>query len=101
MRCDGGLRRSDRRAGHKFQSLSGFLMRCDYPGKGTAYIREKFQSLSGFLMRCDIGVDRNTTGHVAVFQSLSGFLMRCDGSGACGGDGGSWVSIPIGFSDAL
>ena len=61
---------------------------------------EMFQSLSGFLMRCDTIVTIPTGTRVA-FQSLSGFLMRCDGlmpglASIC-----AVVSIPIGFSDAL
>ncbi|MDK2889446.1 MAG: hypothetical protein PWR21_77 [Methanoculleus sp.] len=37
-----------------------------------------FQSLSGFLMRCD-GEDRIAHMEKTIrFQSLSGFLMRCD-----------------------
>ena len=59
-----------------------------------------FQSLSGFLMRCD-GDTFSGSGHPALFQSLSGFLMRCDdGSWKCL-ETMDEVSIPIGFSDAL
>jgi len=40
-----------------FQSLSGFLMRCDMDGFGISSSRMMaFQSLSGFLMRCDLGL---------------------------------------------
>ena len=36
-----------------------------------------FQSLLGFLMRCD-GYGFWESSHCMVFQSLLGFLMRCD-----------------------
>jgi len=36
-----------------FQSLSGFLMRCDDPNFLLHNESIPFQSLSGFLMRCD------------------------------------------------
>ena len=40
----------------------------------------KFQSLLGFLMRCDIDDGVRITD-INKFQSLLGFLMRCDASG--------------------
>jgi len=64
-------------------------------------VRDRFQSLSGFLMRCDrviLGLGRATS---SGFQSLSGFLMRCDPAGARHTLQQQFVSIPIGFSDAL
>ena len=60
-----------------FQSLLGFLMRCDLRGDGgIVSLKRMFQSLLGFLMRCDsmIAEGRAMNG----FQSLLGFLMRCD-----------------------
>ena len=36
-----------------------------------------FQSLLGFLMRCDVSCV-SEPGDVPEFQSLLGFLMRCD-----------------------
>jgi len=60
-----------------------------------------FQSLSGFLMRCDRGPGRAGPGD-AGFQSLSGFLMRCDMPNLAHTLLHDFrVSIPIGFSDAL
>jgi len=52
-------------------------MRCDARSNGRVGTVAAFQSLSGFLMRCDIGITvyRNPD---LTFQSLSGFLMRCD-----------------------
>ena len=59
-----------------------------------------FQSLSGFLMRCDIRSGA-LTFPASWFQSLSGFLMRCDRNLCRGVPLARPVSIPIGFSDAL
>ena len=60
-----------------FQSLLGFLMRCDINGTEAASYTVSFQSLLGFLMRCDSLADP-TDSQDAAFQSLLGFLMRCD-----------------------
>ena len=61
---------------------------------------KKFQSLLGFLMRCD---DVAPDGHDpnVEFQSLLGFLMRCDTRRGIVAGGSGFVSIPVGFSDAL
>ena len=37
----------------QFQSLLGFLMRCDNIEAIHTALTDKFQSLLGFLMRCD------------------------------------------------
>ena len=50
-----------------FQSLSGFLMRCDGSFRSDVLASLLFQSLSGFLMRCDEG------GLAPPFQGLSRF----------------------------
>jgi len=63
-------------------------------------IRDTFQSLSGFLMRCD-RIRTITAAGVGMFQSLSGFLMRCDCTLRDYHAPERPVSIPIGFSDAL
>jgi len=60
-----------------------------------------FQSLSGFLMRCDLPGALRGRVHEKRFQSLSGFLMRCDLDEQVTAGEFSTVSIPIGFSDAL
>ena len=60
-----------------FQSLLGFLMRCDSIRWYGSHVNDnKFQSLLGFLMRCDI-----------MSRDLA-YLRK-------------YVSIPAGFSDAL
>ena len=59
-----------------------------------------FQSLSGFLMRCDVRALKAAGSRHLMFQSLSGFLMRCDARGELD-EALPGVSIPIGFSDAL
>ena len=83
-----------------FQSLSGFLMRCDCRRRSRARPGAEFQSLSGFLMRCDLGIAAAGVLFF-VFQSLSGFLMRCDTDVTRHTIRNYQVSIPIGFSDAL
>ena len=48
---------------------------------GTGYFRTvtaTFQSLLGFLMRCDAARKRESWQRFTKFQSLLGFLMRCD-----------------------
>ena len=61
-----------------FQSLSGFLVRCNNSPTGTGKcIGKEFQSLSGFLVRCNVRYDRREA------------------------DLNDWVSIPIGFSGSL
>ena len=109
-----------------FQSLLGFLIRCDI-AKGTTrteymYVSipigfsntlrhptrtrcgrdvNQFQSLLGFLIRCDYAI-RDLLPVLTLFQSLLGFLIRCDAGWMdtrnCRGDR---VSIPIGFSNTL
>ena len=41
----------------EFQSLLGFLMRCDCKHVTIVAETNKFQSLLGFLMRCDQEID--------------------------------------------
>ena len=60
-----------------------------------------FQSLSGFLIRCDDAGIRHIDPPGYLFQSLSGFLIRCDGKGGEVLGRLAVVSIPIGFSDSL
>ena len=109
-----------------FQSLAGFLARCDaIKAAAEGATPAGFQSLAGFLARCD-GIWGNgwpLPGHVSIpggfsctlrqirryqphrsggmFQSLAGFLARCDRTIF-----GRWhaklvVSIPGGFSCTL
>jgi len=100
MRCD-LLEKYGGENGALFQSLSGFLMRCDDRRIRQDDWLEAFQSLSGFLMRCD-GRRRSDRGTRGTFQSLSGFLMRCDRNDIPAlPHAEGLVSIPIGFSDAL
>ena len=53
MRCDEIIARYSVILGREFQSLSGFLMRCDPLTLIRSLLLIRFQSLSGFLMRCD------------------------------------------------
>ncbi len=60
----------------------------------------KFQSLSGFQVRCNIdGRVHNAARN--KFQSLSGFQVRCNGIIQGKVDVDNAVSIPIGFSSSL
>ena len=62
--------------------------------------RKLFQSLSGFLVRCNFTLLLNkTTGD--KFQSLSGFLVRCNIHKGAGQVQSDPVSIPVGFSRSL
>ena len=61
----------------RFQSLLGFLMRCDFMKYSNSGCVMQFQSLLGFLMRCDRTTGLSQPGE-GLFQSLLGFLMRCD-----------------------
>ena len=84
----------------KFQSLLGFLMRCDW-----------FRDVDGKLHFVSIPVGFSDAlrrkleiiGKVLclMFQSLLGFLMRCDLSCLLSMRLTDTVSIPVGFSDAL
>ena len=69
-------------------------------GLPTAALLGQFQSLLGFLMRCDACVIVCCPVS-AVFQSLLGFLMRCDTPSVRWVDDYGEVSIPAGFSNAL
>ena len=60
-----------------------------------------FQSLLGFLMRCDAEKLTPRLVDSIGFQSLLGFLMRCDGMRFFSSMILMIVSIPAGFSDAL
>ena len=83
-----------------FQSLLGFLMRCDHLDTYFTFLHTtQFQSLLGFLMRCDLPV--YIEHHISSFQSLLGFLMRCDSLIHTLVLAFNHVSIPAGFSDAL
>ena len=60
-----------------------------------------FQSLLGFLMRCDL-IMAVILSCTPLFQSLLGFLMRCDDIRHYPNNRRYLgVSIPAGFSDAL
>jgi len=69
-------------------------MRCDFIIVLASAAGElTFQSLSGFLMRCDGGARYGVQEEVYKFQSLSGFLMRCDAGAASIG-----IVYPISFN---
>ena len=53
-------------------------MRCDSVPVYVSVVSLLFQSLLGFLMRCDIPHRLDHRVRHSGFQSLLGFLMRCD-----------------------
>ena len=62
-----------------FQSLSGFLVRCNSRLFVCPFhIENRFQSLSGFLVRCNFQAQACSSRNFLSFQSLSGFLVRCN-----------------------
>ena len=76
-------------------------MRCDEENERRCGYVEMFQSLLGFLMRCDLIVAAGAINPLVQFQSLLGFLMRCDHPIVYVFTLTTFVSIPVGFSDAL
>ena len=60
----------------------------------------RFQSLAGFLVRCD-SKSLDISINQIQFQSLAGFLVRCDLRRSSCSDPIWIVSIPGGFSCAL
>ena len=84
-----------------FQSLLGFLMRCD---RSTRYGMNNGKQVSipaGFSDALRRETRRYLQGRGWKFQSLLGFLMRCDSTIYQGKHNYDIVSIPAGFSDAL
>ncbi len=85
----------------RFQSLSGFLGRCNPVADEAVLADDRFQSLSGFLGRCNriscLGWSRDSPcfNPYRVFSgaATSNHISRVTGS--------QFVSIPIGFSRAL
>ncbi len=76
-------------------------MRCDDAGVYKKNETDQFQSLLGFLMRCDNNKTMKAEYVRMMFQSLLGFLMRCDRTYRLPHGYRGRVSIPAGFSDAL
>ena len=86
----------------RFQSLSGFQVRCNLLGKGSRTLGEvRFQSLSGFQVRCnamwryEVGTERRCFNPYRVFKfvaTIPGDVDRMELR---------HVSIPIGFSSSL
>ena len=59
-----------------------------------------FQSLSGFLVRCN-AKHNDLEKNPEMFQSLSGFLVRCNFPLGSQQPEAVFVSIPVGFSRSL
>ncbi len=83
-----------------FQSLSGFLYRCDHIGRHERAAGAYVSIPIGFSLSLRRREIRKTSGATQTFQSLSGFLYRCD---ICREPHRrhEHVSIPIGFSLSL
>ena len=119
MRCDTILIASNE-SPLTFQSLLGFLMRCDsqttpakhgrqvsIPAGFSDALRQNrapalscllsFQSLLGFLMRCDLMNLWGSRTTKKKFQSLLGFLMRCDNIFNCVAEPASLFQSLLGF----
>jgi hypothetical protein len=84
-----------------FQSLSGFLARCDsHPCMGRHRQKHCFNPCRVFSLVATMnGIDYQVP--YIGFQSLSGFLARCDIMAAQDVNAKYGVSIPVGFSRSL
>ena len=91
-----------RRPGHDPVSIPiGFSSSLQHWHKSPASLRcSKFQSLSGFQVRCNCRLCPSWEPR-SGFQSLSGFQVRCNWCNAIWIIAISNVSIPIGFSSSL
>ncbi len=109
----------------KFQSLSGFQVRCNATTGISNASGVLFQSLSGFQVRCNLptngcpfcdgtrfnpcrvfksaatGLDEVLAEVPTMFQSLSGFQVRCNPIFLPCHEILWQVSIPVGFSSPL
>ena len=87
---------------HRFQSLAGFLARCDHDRQDVASMAIAwFQSLAGFLARCDVhdellrcrsDIDVSIPGGFSWLVATASLIICRRSSG---------VSIPGGFSCSL
>ena len=101
MRCDTNFVRPVSSPSKPFQSLLGFLMRCDDIAVvefGDLYHVSIPAGFSDALRHVEWGLNN---GLFPLFQSLLGFLMRCDEIDRYIRHPAFFVSIPAGFSDAL
>ena len=64
----------------QFQSLLGFLMRCDVGINGASTGEYSVSIPAGFSDALRLLFPSNLLGSSGEFQSLLGFLMRCDSS---------------------
>ena len=76
MRCDSPENRLQY-ALNRVSIPAGFSDALRPYSRGETGVVMEFQSLLGFLMRCDLSVEEGRQLSVR-FQSLLGFLMRCD-----------------------
>ena len=84
-----------------FQSLLGFLMRCDARPLECWGCRSEVSIPAGFSDALRLCAPEVFPVSVIGFQSLLGFLMRCDQTVYEKWETERTVSIPAGFSDAL
>ena len=62
----------------EFQSLSGFLVRCNYYSEYSQLARYRVSIPVGFSSSLQHNTRRTDQTSVGLFQSLSGFLVRCN-----------------------
>ena len=87
---------------NRFQSLAGFLARCDYEGIGCMSIIVEVSIPGGFSGSLRLLAANNRPAIYERFQSLAGFLARCDLRIALSRSAKHGiVSIPGGFSGSL
>ena len=85
----------------KFQSLSGFQVRCNQNGGGLSMAAgHSFNPYRVFKFVATTTTCR-WTRPIKRFQSLSGFQVRCNSYRDLDGLSRGAVSIPIGFSSSL
>ena len=85
-----------------FQSLAGFLARCDLPSARRKILRSgSFNPWRVFWLVATSGSVAAKLSPIVLFQSLAGFLARCDFWRRCCISFSGHVSIPGGFSGSL
>ena len=87
---------------HRFQSLSGFQVRCNLHLGERRHRNRPVSIPIGFSSSLQPNLAKATGERFAGFQSLSGFQVRCNSNGRLDTPFDiRFVSIPIGFSSSL
>ena len=85
----------------RFQSLAGFLARCDSWERDRLFLRRAVSIPGGFSGSLRPVIPSRSSPASWWFQSLAGFLARCDGIPGAMTETEAAVSIPGGFSGSL